>query len=143
MIETQNRGQEVVSSTYWQSEYANDGKDFVSCNAGALRVLLPPARTHAVTDMRGAREVVLSRGPMPDAGGREMVELMWDDGSDTPFCLHLAPQLFDELPAEPPPDSEWVCIVYTERNGAPHQEIMQVCHWRRVAALPCLKPWQR
>jgi hypothetical protein len=151
MIEIGNRGQELISTNYWQSEMASAGKVFCSCNAGAVRVLLPQAQAHVANDLRAARHVVLSRGPMeagaaaelgiPEAIGREMIELMWDAGTHGPFCLHLVLEAFDHVPAAPPIGNEWVCIVYTERHGAPHRETMHVCHWRRVWSLPCREPW--
>jgi hypothetical protein len=74
---------------------------------------------------------------------REAVEIMFDDGSESPFTLHLSPESFDLLPAEPPIDREWVVTVWEEKNGHPSKAIELVCHWRRVANLPCMKPWSK
>jgi hypothetical protein len=54
--------------------------------------------------MQAAQECVLSRGPWPAQGILEAVEIMWDDGSDSPYAaVHLTPESFGVLPAEPPP----------------------------------------
>jgi hypothetical protein len=141
MISIANHGPLITATNYWDSELARAGKLWVSINAGAIRVLLPPQLYGALADMRQARECVLSRGPWPAERRREAIEIMWDDGSDAPFALHLTPESFDLLPGEPEPNREWVCTVWVQRDGAPHKALERICHWRRVGRLPWLKPW--
>ena len=146
MIQLSNHGPLLTATNYWESDLARAGKVFVSINAGAIRVLLPPRLYGALTDMRAAPECVLSRGPWPAAVAPdnlfgEAVEIMWDDGSDAPYALHLAPASFDLLPAEPEPGREWVLAVYVAKDGRPHKSLERKCHWRRVERIPCLAPW--
>lgn len=166
-ISITNHGPLITSTNYWSSELALTGKLFVSVNAGAIRVMLPPQHYPMLEDMRQGKVCVLSRGPwallplrsitgaMPlgyphlddatnaflEARMPEAIEIMWDDGSDAPFALHLTPESFDLLPGEPPPGREWVLTVWTLKDGVPHKALERVCHWRRVERIPCLKAW--
>lgn len=142
MIEVRNHGPLILSTNYWDSDLARAGKVFVSVNVGAIRVLLPPAAYGWLADMRLAKECVLSRGPWPEQKKLEAVEMMWDDGSENPFALHLTPESFDLLPGEPEPAREWICATYTANDGRPHKSLERVCHWRRAPRLPWLKPWR-
>ena len=146
MIQITNHGPLITATNYWGSELARAGKLFVSVNAGAIRVLLPPQLYGALADMRAAPECVLSRGPWLDAEApdnlfAEGIEIMWDDGSDSPYALHLAPASFDLLPAEPDAGREWLLTVWTAKDGKPHKSLERKCHWRRVPRIPWLKPW--
>jgi hypothetical protein len=142
MIQITNHGPLITSTNYWDSELAREGKLFISVNAGAIRVLLPPAAYDWLSDMRMARECVLSRGPWPEQHAAEGIEIMWDDGSDSPFALHLTPESFDMLPAAPEPGREWMLAVYTAKDGKPHRALDRKCHWRRVPKIPWLKEWR-
>lgn len=68
---------------------------------------------------------------------------MWEDESDSPFALHLTPESFDLLPGEPEPGREWICSVWTAKDGRPHKSLERICHWRRVARIPCMARWDR
>ena len=159
MIQISNHGPLITATNYWESDLARAGKVFVSVNAGAIRVLLPPQLYGALTDMRGAPECVLSRGPwtvdlaseqaqsmnLPrsvETAVLEGIEIMWDDELDTPYALHLTPASFDLLPGEPEPGREWVLTVWTAKDGKPHKAMERKCHWRRVDQIPSLAPWR-
>lgn len=75
-------------------------------------------------------------------GLADAVEIVWDDGSDDPFALHLSPESFDLLPGEPPADQEWIVSAWDTKKGRPHKAVERICHWRRVAAIPCMRPWR-
>lgn len=147
-LHVHNHGPLILETDYWSGPLNQRGLFFASVNAGAIRLLVPSAHTAAVADMRTAKHVVLSRGPWPQArkpGERywpEGIELLFDDGSDSPFALHLTPESFDLLPAAPEPGREWVLSVWTTKDGRPHKALERICHWRQVEKLPCLKPWK-
>jgi hypothetical protein len=158
VIQISNHGPLITATNYWDSELAREGKLFVSVNAGAIRVLLPPQLYVALNDMRAVRECVLSRGPwsthltpeqalsmdLPrsvETAVLEGIEIMWDDGSDAPYALHLTPASFDLLPAEPEPGREWLLSVWVAKDGSPHKSLERKCHWRRVDQIPSLAPW--
>jgi len=140
-IQVQNDGPLIIATDYWQSDLARAGKVFCSVHAGAIRVLLPPSAHACLADMQIAKECVLSRGPWPMQPTQEAVEILWDNGSSSPFALHLTPASFDLLPAEPEPGREWVCSTWISLDGRPHQALERICHWRRVPRLPWLRPW--
>ena len=142
IIQTTNHGPLIVSSTYWTSEYARAGKVHVSCNAGAIRVLVPPQLRELIAAARAAQYAVLSRGQWPAAGRAEAVEIMLEDGTDSPYALHLGVESFDLLPAEPPAGQGWVIAFWDEKKGKAHKAVERRCHWRRVPKLPWLKPWK-
>jgi hypothetical protein len=139
MIQISNHGPLILSTNYWDSELAQAGKLFVSVNAGAIRVLLPPSRYGDLQDMRAGKACVLSRGPWPEQQLAEGIELMWDDGSEAPYALFLTPESFDMLPGEPQGGREWICAVYVAKDGRPHKSLERRCHWRRVERIPCLE----
>lgn len=97
MIQIKNRGMALEWSDYWDSGLARAGHCFLSWNANAARLLVPDAQKGLLREMRGAREVLISRGPWPDQGGRDGIELLWEDGSEEPFCLHLVAEQCDRL----------------------------------------------
>ncbi|NLG44799.1 MAG: hypothetical protein GX547_16275 [Phycisphaerae bacterium] len=138
----ENDGQDIAATNYWALAMEEAGKLYVSVNAGAIRVLVPRALRRIIVDMRTAEYCILSRGPWPRMELQEAVEIIWEDMSDNPFALHLSPESFDLLPAEPPAGRDWVCSVWECRKGKPHKALERLCHWRRVASLPCLKPWK-
>lgn len=143
MIIVNNHGPLITSSNYWTSDLAIGGKVFVSVNAGAIRVLLPRERWGDLNDMRQSKYCVLSRGPWPEQRQQEGIEIMWEDESDSPYCLHLTPESFDLLPSEPAPGREWVLSAWIEKDGHPHKSLERICHWRRVPKIPDLSPWKR
>jgi len=67
---------------------------------------------------------------------------MFEDFSDSPYALHLTPESFDLLPAEPEAGRDWTLAVYVEKDGKPNKSLQPVCHWRRVPFIPFMKPWK-
>lgn len=137
-----NHGQLITNTNYWELAVEEAGKIFVSCNAGAIRVLVPRVHRRIIEDMRAAKCCVLSRGPWPDMQLKEAIEILWDDLTDDPFALHLSPESFDLLPAPPPLGQEWICSTWDIKRGRPHKAVERVCYWRRVPQLPWLKKWE-
>lgn len=141
LIHVENHGAIIVATNFWTLDLAAAGKVFCSVNAGAIRVLLPRARWGDLNDMRASQYCVLSRGPWPEQHVAEGIEIMWEDGSDSPYALHLTADSFDLLPGKPNVGREWLTTVWTEKDGRPHKALERICHWRRAPKLPWLKPW--
>jgi hypothetical protein len=141
VLTIENHGPLIVATNYWDSEWSEKCKIAASTNAGAVRILLPPAYYHLVGECRSAKYAILSRGPWPAAGGAEGVEILFEDGTDDPFCLHLAVESFDVLPAEPEPGREWIVSLWVQKKNRPHKGLERACKWRRVPRIPWLKPW--
>ncbi|MCK7579296.1 MAG: hypothetical protein MZV65_28570 [Chromatiales bacterium] len=97
MIRIQNRGQAIAATDYWSSAHAANGLVFLSWNAGCARLLIPDAAKSILRELKGAREVIISRGPWVDHDNRDALELLWEDGSDAPFALHIVAEQCDRL----------------------------------------------
>jgi hypothetical protein len=78
MFEIHNDGPAIVSSNYWDTEFAKAGAVFLSVNAGAFRLLLPDSQIGALADMRTAGAVIVSRGPWPDRQCDDAIEVLFE-----------------------------------------------------------------
>jgi hypothetical protein len=137
MLNIQNDGARILATNFFETEQAKAGKFFVSVNAGALRLLIPAAHVQIVEEIEKAEYAILSRGPWPAEGQAEAVEILFEDHSDSPFALHLSRSSFDMLPAKPQAGKHWRLTAWVE---GPRQVGDWLCHWRRVAQIPWLKP---
>lgn len=132
-----NAGQRIASTNYWGSELERAGYVYLSWNAGAARLLLPDSMKSVIREMRGASYVIISRGPWGAMGGQEGLELLFEDNTDEPYCLHIAAaQTSRTLPARDEGGGFFV-TVWT-RGG---EKLRLPGRYRRVEAVPCLEPW--
>lgn len=139
LIKIENNGPEIIGTNYFDSEYAARGYCYLSINAGAFRLLIPPALESAIAEMKTGKMAVISIGPDARHGGREMAEIMFDDGTSDPYCLFLSMEQVDRKPAQGDSFRETVLTVYTEGLI---KEIETPCGFRYVYKLPFLKPWR-
>lgn len=143
MVTIHNHGPLIVSTNFWETEYATVGKFYVSINGGAFRLLVPPSQEPAIAEMTTAKVVVLSRGPWPAQHRDDAVEILFDDRTENPFALHLTVESFDHLPLDSDAGREWLFTAWTApRRGRPHKALERPCWYRRVERIPCLKPWK-
>lgn len=99
LIAIGNDGPEIQTTDYWTTELAAIGNSFLSWNAGTARLLLSERMALDIADMKAANHVIISRGWF--AGfGTDALEILFDDGSDTPYCVHLARSHYDHLIAQ-------------------------------------------
>jgi len=138
MIKIGNRGQAIISTNYWDTEHASAGYFYLSWNAGAARLLVPDLQKPVLREMKNAREVIVSRGPWPEQGGREGLELLWEDGSDEPYCIHLVAEQCDRLIPETDQGGGFTVIAYT-RGG---EKGRWPGRYRIVPEIPWLRPWE-
>lgn len=137
MLTIRNAGQRILSTDYWDSEHAQRGLMYLSWNAGAARLLLPDAIKGELREMRGARYVIISRGAWHEQGGRDALELLFEDGSDSPYVVHLVAEQTDRLLPEDNQGGGFSVTVWT-RGG---EKLRLPGKYREVDALPCLEPW--
>ncbi|WP_338807027.1 hypothetical protein V8U11_08180 [Pseudomonas chlororaphis] len=133
----ENDGPAISRTNYWDSAHAARGYAFLSWNAGAGRVLLPDALAPALPDMRAARYVIVSLGPWLEQGAREAWELLFEDGSDAPYCLHLVAEQSDRRLPDTDQGGGFVITVWT-RDG---EQLRLPARFRKVTEIPCLDPW--
>lgn len=135
MIEIHNNGPAISGTNYWDTEHA--GYFYLSWNAGAARLLVPDTRVGEIAEMRTGEYVILSYGPWTDQGSRPAWELLWEDGSDSPYAIHLVEEQTDRRPPVEDQGGGLIVTAWT-RAGL-------VATWpgkfRRVREIPCLQPW--
>lgn len=126
IVSIHNDGPRLASTNYWEvAEYQAAGKFYLSINERCLRVLVPRSRTAEARDMEAGNIAVLSIGPCKDWGGIEVAHLMFDDGSDSPYCLFSELRAFDVLPARTDDGrTDLTCAVYV---AAPDLSPQLVC----------------
>ena len=139
MITIGNQGQRIASTDYWDSDHARAGYLYLSWNAGAARLLVPDSQKAVIREMKTSEHVIISRGPWTDQGGREALELLFEDGSDAPFCMHLVAEQCDRLIPDTEQGGGFVVTVWT-RGG---EKLRLPGKYRRVDSLPCLQPWEQ
>lgn len=144
-LRIENDGALILRPNFWATEMARAGKFYVSTNAGVFRLIVPQQHVGSVREMRTATTVVVSRGPLtlqeqqvPDA-----LEILFDDGTDDPFSLHLSAGQVDRMPLDTDSAQEWGLAVWTHLVGERGRVgLTKPAHYRRVRRLPDLRPWQ-
>jgi len=138
-----NAGPEIVATNFWGSELELAGEFYCSVNAGVIRLLLPVAASYGtLNDMISAEYCIISKGPWPEQKEPEAIEILFEDRSDSPYALQLAPASFDLLPGEPPEGRDWVFSLWTFKDGHPFKLMERACYWRRVSRIPCRQAWK-
>ncbi len=143
MITIQNDGPELVETNYWESEYARNGYVYLTINAGCFRLLVPDGKGIPVEDLKTGQVVLVTRGPWPEMGRHDALELLFEDYSDNPFCLHIVPEQVDRMPLDsdrdrPGQPPKWTFAVYT-RGGKVHEA---PARYRKAKKLPYMKEWR-
>ena len=144
MIQIENKGAEIVSSNYWNTENNLKGLFFCSINAGAFRLLVD-SRTNGeliepmLEAARNASEIVISRGFWTEHNKRDCFEFLFDDHPDTPYCINIFPEQADRLPSEGDEGRKFRFLVY----DAGKMVFDGKCMYRRVKRLPCLKSFSQ
>src|SRR5690606_22796554 len=100
MISIANKGQIIAKTNFFDSQYARRGLFYLSWNAGAGRLLVPDSQKRAISEMRSAKYVIVSRGPWLEYDGADALELLFEDFSDAPYVLTIKQEACDRpLPA--------------------------------------------
>lgn len=132
-----NDGPLITGTDYFASDVARKlSAVYVSINAACVRLLVPDP---AMVDAAGANYVIISRGKSPRDGWRDMLELLWEDGSDTPYIADVGAESVDRMPAAKDDGrTDLRCIGY----GPTLAVLWDLpARYRHVKRLPCRKPW--
>ena len=108
MFVFQNRGEELTETNYWQSEHAAKGLVYVSGNAGALRMLIPPASEDFLKEMKKVKRVTIERSILRPG---KCLDFVFDDGSDLPFCIAVDKTQIDRKIKH---NDRWKLLIYTK-----------------------------
>ena len=136
MLIIHNDGAVITGTNYWDSELAKEGLFYLSWNAGVGRLLVPNARRCDLREMSSAAYVIVSRGPWHERGGRDALELLFEDGSDSPYVIHLSVEQTDRM--LPDGNQSRFVITVWQRDG---NELQLPGRYRVVNTIPCLDPW--
>jgi hypothetical protein len=138
MLRIVNEGQRLVETNYWQTENAKRGFMYLTTNAGCIRLLVPPSGEHLLSEMsRKVREVVLTRGRLEKVD--DVTEVMFEDGSASPFCMHIDPKQVDRRWVPTDEGKQWRFAIYTQDRGKVAD--FARCYLRRAPTLPYVQPW--
>ena len=136
-ITISNKAQAIVATNYFDSANADSGLFYLSWNAGAGRLLVPDSQKRAVIDMKSAKYVIVSSGPLVDQGGVAALELLFEDHSDCPYVLTIPVSQSDRFLPDTDQGGGFYISAWT-RGG---QKLRLPGRYRKVAALPCLDEW--
>jgi hypothetical protein len=91
LIEIANNGPAIRSTNYWHTEHGQRGLCYLTGNAGVWRLLVPPAAEPLLAEMRTGRRVSIE----PSISSAGLLDIVFDDGTSSPFCLTLDPRQAD------------------------------------------------
>ena len=140
MLSIQNDGPEIVSTNYFETEYARRGVFYLSANAGAFRLLVPPQHESVVNEFLTANEVIISRGPWPEQRRKDAIEILFDDHTDSPYVLHFGMEQVDRVPPKEDASKNWTFSVWIKGANQPVCAYRAKCYYRIVPALPYMEP---
>lgn len=140
MIMIENDGQRISCTNYWESSVARAGFLWMSCNAGAVRLLLPRRLEPILPELtKRVKHVIISYGDLLGTG-RFGVEWLADDCSDNPYALHVGAEQIDLISRVPPGMFHRIqTSIWVYREGRPTCVAEFSGYMRNVASLPCLK----
>lgn len=143
VLRIENSGPLIIATNYWQSDLCAKGLCCLSLNARAFRLLMPPELEETMPDMATGKMAVLSKPRNPS---RYDMEIMLDDGSEDPYCIHLSAAQVVNWPAREDDgrdDLEFTVWTQPRRGTEPHQALRRPAAYRTVPSVPWAKPWKR
>ena len=88
LVHIVNRGPDIETTNYWDTEHAHGGLCYLSGNAGVLRFLVPPGAEILLTEMRTGHSATIETS-MHRVG---LVDVVFEDGTETPFSVAIDPR---------------------------------------------------
>ena len=128
-----NHGGDINKTNYFDSPMGSAGMYYMSTNAGVVRLLIPDTEVHQLSEMTTGKLCVLTSGIF---AGQPSVEVMFDDGTDTPFVLYLSTDQSDFRVGS---DRARKTLTAWTRSG----KVGEWPAYQRVGKqLPNLQPWK-
>jgi hypothetical protein len=134
VITISNDGQRILKTNYWDTEHAAAGFFYLSWNAGAGRLLIPDSQKSVISEFKKTVYVIVSRGKL---NGRDALELLFEDHSDEPYCIHIVSEQCDRLIPDHEQGGGFVIAVWTQSG----LKCRYPGKYRVVDSLPCLDEW--
>jgi len=141
-MHTNDAGFDIMATDYWSTPEAARGRFFVSTTDDTFRLLVPPTRMEETKEWLVTEFVIVSRGRWPARGKSDGLEILFEDHTDTPYVIHLAPESIDKMPHDADQDQNhtpprWRFAVWT-----PQGKLLEFpCRYRRVEKIPYIKGW--
>lgn len=134
-LEIRNDGDAIAYTNYWDSPHAEAGYVFLSRQGGAVRLLIPDQLASLSRDIGAPREVLISRGPYPDGGFEDALEILFEDDSSSPYLLIIPVQCADYPPSQDDHGNTTQCTLWTrEGRVGEYHAVLQT-----VPRLPCME----
>jgi len=86
MIEIANNGADITYTNYWDTEHAHSGYCFLSGNAGAWRLLVPPEAEVMLAEMKTGKSASIE--PSVHRPG-QCWDVVFEDGTQSPFSVAI------------------------------------------------------
>jgi hypothetical protein len=140
-IKIESDGPKIVSTNYWETDYARNGVCYLSINAGCYRLLLPESLRKWISEMKTGQEVVISRGPTPRSNPpkSDALEILFEDKTNSPFVVLIGPEQVERMPSDEDRGWKGIMDVYCGNHAEPVLVFTRV-YYRKVKELPCHKP---
>jgi hypothetical protein len=130
-----NNGSEILSSNFWD---LHTSSFFLSVNGSTARLLIPDSKVDEIPKMVTAKQIILSRGPCWPEMDKEAIEIIFDDGSRTPYSIQLAEEQIDHLIPALMQGRDFRFSAW-KKNAVKIFE--RPAKFRMVIRLPCLEAW--
>ncbi len=141
MLTIKNNGPDIIETNYFESELARRGAFFLSINAGAFRLLVPPGQETVLDDFCAVKEIIVSRGPWVAMGRNEAIEILFDDHSKSPYSIQMgATEQVDRLPAKEDAGRWYDFSVWIRWMQGPECIFRSICYFRLAPGIPYLEP---
>ena len=138
-----NNGPEVISTNFWDKYFLPGKAYYVSINAEAFRLLIQKKAEFLIPQMtENVTEVIITEGEFE--GHPYSFELMFEDGSPTPFALHTGSEVFQTLPGPRYYIKERTYVFSVWKAGPNNEPIKCLelpARLRKTKKLPYMKPW--
>lgn len=94
MITIGNKGPDIASTNYWESDHAAQGLCYLSGNAGTLRLLVPDMAESMLPEMKTGRSASIE--PSVHKPG-QCWDVVFEDGTDFPFSIAIDKRQVDRV----------------------------------------------
>lgn len=139
LLAIRNDGPEIAETNYFGTAQARAGYVYLSTNAGCFRLLIPGRiLPDMLREISAAQEVIVSRGPWPERGRPDALEIMFEDGTDAPYALHIGTEQTDRIPEEGDQGKPWTFTVW----GPAGKALTLPCRYRLVPRIPWMQPYR-
>ena len=128
----------LAESNYYRCALNEKGLYRLIYNRRVFHLLVPEERYIDIKEFKTEKEVVLRQGIMIiDSSSKQTVEILFDDHSSNPFCIHLSVEQFQLLLTKEFDRKKFPLRIYI-KSGLVYETIVYV-RTDQNYALPCLK----